>query len=204
MIVIRNRHDNSSIYASETATTVAGAVAEAISANPRANFARADFANADFANACFAGAYFANAYFAWADFAGANFAGANFARADFADAYFADACFADADFADAYFARANFAGANFADAYFAGAYFAGANFARAGFAGAKNIPDVAKAQANEPLPPVPVIPKIHSTLLSAVTAQGCRLDMSAWHTCDTTHCRAGWVVHLAGEAGKAL
>lgn len=28
--------------------------------------------------------------------------------------------------------------------------------------------------------------------------------MSRWHTCETTHCRAGWVVHLAGEAGKKL
>jgi hypothetical protein len=30
------------------------------------------------------------------------------------------------------------------------------------------------------------------------------LDMGTWHSCDTTHCRAGWVVHLAGEAGYAL
>ena len=28
--------------------------------------------------------------------------------------------------------------------------------------------------------------------------------MSTWHTCETTHCRAGWVVHLAGAEGKAL
>ena len=28
--------------------------------------------------------------------------------------------------------------------------------------------------------------------------------MDDWHTCATTHCRAGWVVHLAGEAGYAL
>ncbi len=28
--------------------------------------------------------------------------------------------------------------------------------------------------------------------------------MSNWHTCDTTHCRAGWVVTLAGEEGKRL
>jgi hypothetical protein len=28
--------------------------------------------------------------------------------------------------------------------------------------------------------------------------------MSTWHTCETTHCRAGWVVVLAGEAGKEL
>lgn len=30
------------------------------------------------------------------------------------------------------------------------------------------------------------------------------LDMAAWHTCETTHCRAGWVVHLAGEPGYEL
>jgi len=28
--------------------------------------------------------------------------------------------------------------------------------------------------------------------------------MSTWHTCETTHCRGGWVVTLAGDAGKAL
>jgi len=30
------------------------------------------------------------------------------------------------------------------------------------------------------------------------------LDMGDWHTCNTTHCRAGWIVHLAGSAGYAL
>jgi hypothetical protein len=28
--------------------------------------------------------------------------------------------------------------------------------------------------------------------------------MGDWHTCDTTHCRAGWVVHLAGKPGYEL
>jgi hypothetical protein len=28
--------------------------------------------------------------------------------------------------------------------------------------------------------------------------------MATWHSCATTHCRAGWVVTLAGEAGKRL
>ena len=28
--------------------------------------------------------------------------------------------------------------------------------------------------------------------------------MNTWHTCNTTHCRAGWVVFLAGEEGKKL
>lgn len=41
-------------------------------------------------------------------------------------------------------------------------------------------------------------------LLDAITAEGCRLDMGQWHACETTHCRAGWVVTLAGQEGKAL
>lgn len=28
--------------------------------------------------------------------------------------------------------------------------------------------------------------------------------MGSWHTCDTTHCRAGWVVNLAGPTGYEL
>jgi hypothetical protein len=28
--------------------------------------------------------------------------------------------------------------------------------------------------------------------------------MDDWHTCNTTYCRAGWVIHLAGEAGYEL
>ncbi|MBA4166529.1 MAG: hypothetical protein H0X41_03120 [Chitinophagaceae bacterium] len=50
---------------------------------------------------------------------------------------------------------------------------------------------------------VPVIENIHQSVLSAVKKPDA-LDMRDWHTCDTTHCRAGWVVHLAGEKGYAL
>jgi len=28
--------------------------------------------------------------------------------------------------------------------------------------------------------------------------------MATWHTCETTHCRAGWVVFLAGKQGEEL
>jgi hypothetical protein len=28
--------------------------------------------------------------------------------------------------------------------------------------------------------------------------------MGQWHACATTHCRAGWAIHLAGEAGYEL
>lgn len=48
-----------------------------------------------------------------------------------------------------------------------------------------------------------MIPRIHSAVYAAASAEGA-LNMGDWHTCDTTHCRAGWVVALAGDEGKAL
>jgi hypothetical protein len=50
---------------------------------------------------------------------------------------------------------------------------------------------------------VPVIENIHTKVLEAVSAPKA-LNMSTWHSCDTTHCRAGWVVHLAGKDGYDL
>jgi hypothetical protein len=28
--------------------------------------------------------------------------------------------------------------------------------------------------------------------------------MESWHACETTHCRAGWVIFLTGKEGEAL
>lgn len=50
---------------------------------------------------------------------------------------------------------------------------------------------------------VPAITNIHQTVYAAASKPSA-LNMSSWHTCQTTHCRAGWVVHLAGEAGAAM
>ena len=50
---------------------------------------------------------------------------------------------------------------------------------------------------------IPKIDNIHQKVLEATMEEGA-LDMDEWHTCETTHCRAGWVVHLAGEDGKKL
>jgi hypothetical protein len=64
----------------------------------------------------------------------------------------------------------------------------------------KGDPDAA-APAGRPA--IPVIENIHAKVYEAASGQKA-LDMGNWHTCTTTHCRAGWVVHLAGEAGYAL
>jgi hypothetical protein len=54
------------------------------------------------------------------------------------------------------------------------------------------------------MPTIPIITNIHQRVRDAVTAPGHHLKMSNWHDCDTTHCRGGWVVSLAGPEGKAL
>ena len=63
------------------------------------------------------------------------------------------------------------------------------------------------------MPETPVIENIHQKLLEAVTKEGL-LQMNNWHSdnsknkegayCGTTHCRAGWVIALAGKNGVEL
>jgi Pentapeptide repeats (8 copies) len=177
-----------------------------------ANLAGAYLARADLAGANLAGAYLARAYLARANLADASLAGAylaraylaraNLAGAYLAGAYLARAYLARAYLADAYLARANLAGANLADANLAGANLAGADLARANLAGA-NLAGALKIDPSE----IPVIPNIDDTILAAIESGGV-LDMSNWHGgggwCGTTHCRAGWAIHLGGEKGKAL
>ena len=48
-----------------------------------------------------------------------------------------------------------------------------------------------------------MIENIHQRIYAAASAPKA-LQMSSWHTCEKTNCRAGWAVTLAGEEGKAL
>ena len=48
-----------------------------------------------------------------------------------------------------------------------------------------------------------MIDNIHQKVFESAS-QPEALNMSDWHTCETTHCRAGWVVTLAGKEGKNL
>ena len=81
------------------------------------------------------------------------------------------------------------ADANLSDAYLTGAHLARANLAK----------QLAIAPED-----IPVIPNIDAAILAAIEAGGI-LEMGSWHgSCGTTHCRAGWAIHLAGEKGKAL
>jgi hypothetical protein len=59
------------------------------------------------------------------------------------------------------------------------------------------------ANASAGPPPVQVIENIDQTVFAAASRPQ-SLEMSIWHTCEKTHCWAGWVVTLAGVEGKAL
>ena len=51
--------------------------------------------------------------------------------------------------------------------------------------------------------PIPVVDQIDASILAAIQSGGA-LDMTRWHTCETTHCQAGWAIVLAGDAGREL
>ncbi|HSS38574.1 MAG TPA: pentapeptide repeat-containing protein, partial [Polyangia bacterium] len=200
----------------------------------RANLAGAYLAGANLAGADLADADLAGAYLAGADLADADLAGAYLAGANLADAYLAGAHLADADLARANLARANLADADLAGADLADADLADADLARADLARAKNTPPIADGSpaSNTPAPAlrtrddwekqraenaaaraqryrerhpdVPVVERLDARILQVVSAGDGRLEMNNWHSCETTHCRAGWAVHLAGAAGYEL
>src|SRR5579859_1428326 len=233
-IEIKNRFTGAVLWVGEAQTMrealVKAAAAGAYLADANladAYLADAYLAGADLAGADLAGAYLARAYPAGANLAGADLAGAYLARAFLVRANLADAYLADANLAGADLAGANLAGADLAGADLAGADLAGADLAGANLAGACHVPASISAEATKPEEPakyerrrrtrqehaalyrerhpnVPVVPHLDQRILDAISVPGCSLDMSSWHTCDTTHCRAGWAIHLAGEAGYAL
>jgi hypothetical protein len=96
-------------------------------------------------------------------------------------------------------ARADLRGADLRDAYLRGAYLSGADLRGAYLSGA-DLRDAYLSGAY--LSDAPAIPNIHQTVYAAACIPGA-LNMESWH-CGTSHCRAGWVVTLAGEEGKAL
>ena len=81
-------------------------------------------------------------------------------------------------------AKANLRGANLHGADLSGADLRWADLSGADLSGA------------------PVVPEIHKAVYAAASQPGA-LDMGQWH-CGTTHCRAGWVVTLAGQDGVDL
>ncbi len=110
-----------------------------------------------------------------ADLSGADLSGADLRDADLSGAVLSGAVLRDADLRGADLSDADLRGADLSCADLRGA-------------------DLSDCPAK--------IPDIHKAVFEAASAPGA-LGMGQWH-CGTTHCRAGWVVTLAGDGGKVL
>lgn len=100
------------------------------------------------------------------------------------------------NFTDAVLTGANLTGADLTDADLTGAvltdaWLTGAVLTGADLTGAIGLPDA------------PVVPDMEKRIAVACAVPGA-LRMLDWHTCGSTHCRAGWAIHHAGEEGAAL
>ena len=116
-------------------------------------------------------------------------------RVDLSGADLRGAILRDADLSGAILRDADLSGAILRDADLRGADLRDADLSDADLSGA----DLRGAD----LSVCPVkIENIHSKIYEAASQPGA-LKMGTWH-CGTAHCRAGWVVTLAGEVGKAL
>ena len=96
----------------------------------------------------------------------------------------------DADLRDADLRGADLRGADLRDADLRGA-----DLRRADLCGA--------VLSDAVLSGAPKLKNLDSRILAAIEKGG-TLNMATWHTCKTTHCRAGWAITLAGKKGAAL
>ena len=121
----------------------------------------------------------------YANLSGADLSGADLWYANLSDANLSGAVLRYADLSGAVLRCANLRGADLRYADLNGAVLRGADLRYA------NLSDV------------PKIEDLDAKIVAAIECGG-KLDMNQWHTCETTHCRAGWAITLAGEDGIAL
>lgn len=139
----------------------------------------------------------------WALKSGADLSDADLSGAYLRGAYLRGADLSGADLSGAYLSGAYLSGANLNGASLHGANLNGADLSDANLTGA-DLSDARLHGVNlSGVEEVPFIPALDSKILAAIEAGG-SLEMGHWHTCETTHCRAGWAIHFAGEAGKKL
>jgi hypothetical protein len=138
--------------------------------------------------------------------------GAVLSGADLSGAVLSGAVLSDADLSDADLSGADLRGAVLSRAVLSGAVLSGADLSGAVLSGAV----LSDADLGEILETVPLIPNIDAAILDAIeknkAAKTNGLDMGSWHGklcdetnwCQTTHCRAGYAICLAGKEGFAL
>jgi hypothetical protein len=127
----------------------------------------------------------------------ADLTGANLRRANLSEANLSGANLTGANLRRANLRWSNLRWSNLTRAGLSGANLTGANLSMADLTRA-NLSGANLRRA------VPVVPHIDATILREIEAHRIALRMSSYHTCETTHCRAGMAIHLAGPDGYGL
>jgi len=160
-----------------------------------ANLEGANLEGAYLKGAYLKGANLEGANLKWAYLKGANLEGANLKGANLEGANLEGANLEGANLEGAYLEGANLEGANLKGAYLEGANLKWANLEGADLEGA----NLKGADLN-----VPFIKDINKKVYEVTDQEGNCLNMAQWHSCETTHCHAGWVIIIAGEEGLKL
>ena len=173
-----------------------GAFNQCLENNPdqAIDFSSANLQGADLADADLEGADLAEADFQGADLRDASLWDAKLQAANLRGAILRDASLTDADLREADLREADLRDASLQCADLQGADLAGANLQGAKFS-------LAKLKGAKLPYDAPAVSNVHQQLADAVNRNN--LNMGVWH-CGTTHCRAGWVVTLAGKPGREL
>jgi hypothetical protein len=187
-IEIRNRWTGAVLYATEVDDTDEYAIRTAV---VRAVAGGADLYGANLRDANLRDANLRDANLGDANLYGANLGDADLGGADLGGADLRDANLRGANLRGADLGGADLGGADLRDANLRGANLRGAHLRGAHLSGAK-------------YESVPRVPKLDAKILKLIESGEGSLDMSQWHSCETTHCRAGWAVHLAGKDGYEL
>ena len=129
-------------------------------------------------------AYETRADLTGADLTDADLTRADLTRADLTDAVLTDAVLTGADLTDADLTRADLTRA----------VLTRADLTRADLTDAVGLPLPTPDEAAE---------RIRAVAQAALASDNA-LHMSTWHKCETSHCIAGWAIHLAGPVGYVL
>ena len=127
-----------------------------------------------------------------ANLSGADLRGANLSGANLSGANLRGANLSGADLRGANLSGADLRGANLSGADLSGANLRGANLSGADLSDSSGLPICVDAHA-----------RLKAVAMAALAETGA-LSMDTWHTCETTHCIAGWAIHQAGEPGRIL
>ena len=131
---------------------------------------------------------------------GSNLSGSNLSGSNLSGSNLSGSNLSDCDLRGSNLRGSNLRGSNLSDCDLSGSNLSGSNLSgcdlRSSNLSGRNL-------SGSNLSGVPEIKNIHQAVYAAASNAGA-LDMGRWHVCETTHCRAGWVVTLAGAAGAAM